>query len=315
MTDESATPDVCDAANMLGGFDRRGSLAPSGVHSQRWRSRSARLPLLALGLGLTLWAWQTYGWGGTASWRALCDAVFWANVPAVAAGLRRRGPEDRKQLPGPVSAVLPSVAMFVCAALAAEPGRHPGPIQVLTALVALCWGWLVIGYLTGALVDSIRGQRRSSPVRGRLELDPPPGLAGVVRILVGVACFPTAVGIAITLPVATSGLLEQDRLGLLAQLHAVVAGYGDPTASRLVVIYSCLLTGLGAVYLLAGPRERRASTAPEPPPGFKPAHPAGTDHFYAHQGVLEWLSRHHRNRRLLTAADERASSNSDRPPT
>ena len=36
-------------------------------------------------------------------------------------------------------------------------------------------------------------------------------------------------------------LLERDQLGMLDQVHAVLTGFGDPAAVRLVVAYAVLL--------------------------------------------------------------------------
>lgn len=125
-----------------------------------------------------------------------------------------------------------------------DPRWSSSPTQLARVLMATGLGWLL-------LVRSTRRRPVTGVARRRIPL---------VSLLCGIATVPTAIGIAVMVPVATNDLfvLERGRLGLLEQVQALVGGYADPAATRLVAGYAAaflVLTLVSRYTLPAGERE------------------------------------------------------------
>lgn len=114
-----------------------------------------------------------------------------------------------------------------------DPRWSSSPTQLARVLVATGLGWLLLVRFT---------PRRSVP-------DPAPHRISLVSLLCGIATVPTAIGIAVMVPVATNDLfvLERGRLGMLEQVQALLGGYADPAATRLVAGYAAAFLVLTVV--------------------------------------------------------------------
>ncbi|HEY5821273.1 MAG TPA: hypothetical protein VIT20_04825 [Propionibacteriaceae bacterium] len=225
---------------------------------------SGRLVLLAAGLGLTVWAWLTYPLVDH-SWIPFVQVAFWAQLPAVIAALSEQARHRRTTRADALVAVLPSfVVVGVLVSLPWPRGRAATDPEVVIGLTIMVWGWLLLGLL-GAAALGVLGWPAPRHRRSR------------TRLIAGLATFPTAVGLGLTMPVVTAGLLGSNHLELREQLHALTAGYGDPTASRMVGAYALLFVLLATTSLLGRSAEpsdllirKELHPCPNPPPQSTP---------------------------------------------
>lgn len=191
---------------------------------------------------MDLWALQTYGQRpGSSSaaefWRVACVAqllvVVWSS----------RGP--LVSLHRVARAVGPSLAIVVV--LSWLSVRADQPLSTLpNNLAAVSWVWLSAAAL---LAKPLSRATRHSGTDTPVSLAHPPGIdesprvsALVVVLELGAASI--LLGLGLTMPMMTRGLISDDRLGITDQIHAMLTGYSDPTATHLVASYTVLLVAL-----------------------------------------------------------------------